>query len=556
MLIKAYDSLLADIRRLTGRPLGSPVDLTMSWVLIEAPKLDKELLQYLEGNRDSIPTFPEWLMPLWDAFISNNRDAGILQMLRTVLVFGYKAEFEPDEKQLQEGQKAFEEANQGCCLWGSSFTNEELYPQVFDEARRLVSSVISRCNWTEAIPCHGPGAVFPRRSASTKGDFAVYTPLTRFYPYDVHFNAIHESGWSDLTSTAVEHDLISCKMVAVPKDSRGPRLICVHPSEAVWIQQGQRHVLENAIEHHRLTSGRINFRDQTVNGRLALQASRDRGFVTIDLKEASDRISSVLVQYLFGYAYQFLNSSRASTCRLLDGSVVGLSMYAPMGNATTFPVESLCFWSLVRAGILCRHGQYCDDVYVFGDDIVVPTKYYEGAIYGLVSAGMIPNFGKTFRKGLFRESCGVDAFNGIDVTPLRCKVRHVVSYSDAESLCDLAKRSRIRGFSDLSAFLYSVVAKRFGRLSLTNNPNASGLIEYTDYDFGKLLLMEPRVRFNTRLHVWQVPYRRRVRTLEVRTADAWWHLQDSLPWNVVPEELKCVRSSMTELPMHSRVNVD
>jgi hypothetical protein len=36
----------------------------------------------------------------------------------------------------------------------------------------------------------------------------------------------------------VHADIIEAKLIAVPKDSRGPRLICVHPAESIWIQQG------------------------------------------------------------------------------------------------------------------------------------------------------------------------------------------------------------------------------------------------------------------------------------------------------------------------------
>ena len=528
ILVKTYYSLLVDISRLTGIHLDLPDDFDLSWVLLSGPVLDKEVLQYLEGNRAE-PDFPEWLKPLWKAFIVNNNDAGILQCMRTLLVFGYKAEFEPTKEQLEKAQKAFEEANQGVGVWESSFKNGDSCYPMFREARRLVGLVIGRINWSEITPSHGPGAVYPSHSPCDKGNFNIYAPIEAHYPYDSYFNSLTLSGWDDLMSHREINEEIHCKLVAVPKDSRGPRLICVHPKEAIWIQQGQRRVLEKAITHHPLTRGFINFDDQGVNGRLAMSSSEDREFCTIDLKEASDRIGFSLVTYLFGYAAKLLSCSRASHVKLLDGRLLELQCFAPMGNALTFPVESLVFWSLARAGILSRYGQYCNDVYVFGDDIIVPTKFYEGAIGGLISAGLIPNESKTFRKGFFRESCGVDAYHGKDVTPLRMKVRGVNSYSDGESLCDLAKRLRIKGFTDTSSCLYSAVSRWFGsRLSITNNPNCQGLIEYDRYDLGTILRYEPRAYFEPRYHTWVVPYRKRVRTIEVRPTDAWWHLQDSL----------------------------
>jgi hypothetical protein len=544
MILKAYSSLLADISRLTGIHLDLPDDFDLFWVQISGPKLDKDVLSYLEKSsyleEQTVniipPAIPEWLMPLWvriqECRVDEMYDtAGVhLGYLRTLLGFGYKAEQAPTYEQLQEAQKAFEEANLGVGLWNSVFDNTEVPDPMFREARRLVSRVISRVDWFEIIPSYGPGAVFPRRIPCEKGDFSIYTPIEAFYPYDKYFNCVHNLGMADLLkSDHTTYDKITCRMVAVPKDSRGPRLICVHPSEAIWIQQGQRRVLEQAIEKSPLTAGKINFRDQSVNGSLAMSSSIDREYCTLDLKEASDRIGLSLVRYLFGkHAASILESTRASQVVLLDNRLVDLQMFAPMGNCLTFPVESLVFWSLVRAGILSKYGVNCTEVYVFGDDIVFPTKYYDGAINGLIRAGLIPNIGKTFRKGFFRESCGVDAFHGINVTPHRVRVGSINSYSDAESVCDLAKRLRIDGFSDTSACLYSAVSKRFGRLSLTNNPNCQGVVEYVNYDLGDVLRYEDRVLYDSWLQVYCVPYRSRTRTLEVLVTHAWWHVQDSL----------------------------
>lgn len=531
-LVKVYYRLLADISRLTGVRMDLPVDFDESWILVKGPQLDKQVLQYLEGNRDSYPELPEWLMPLWESFISNNKDYGsILRYLRTVLVFGYKAEYEPTYDQLQDAQKAFKSANMEVGGWCDYFDNSEYHRRpLFQEAKRLVSRVVSRGNLDELIPSHGPGAVFPSHRASDKSKFSICAPICAHYPYDSNFNCLPSLGLDDLLSSDKDsYDEIHAKLVAVPKDSRGPRLICVHPKEAIWIQQGQRRIIEQCITSHPLTRGKINFTDQGINGSLALSSSFSRGFTTIDLKEASDRVGRSLVRHLFGdYYYGKISCSRASHVRMLDGSLVELNMWAPMGNCLTFPVESLVFWALVRAGIRCRHGQHCDDVYVFGDDIIVPTDLYDGAIYGLCSAGLIPNEAKTFRKGFFRESCGVDAYLGKDVTPYRMRVRTVTSYSDAESASDLAKRLYQAGFRETPAYLYRLIRQRCGPLAITNDPHCQGLVEYTDYDFGKILRYCNRMRYNSSLQRWEVPCRKLIRTTEVLKHHAWWHVQDSL----------------------------
>jgi len=531
LVVSSFHRLLVDVRCLSGLPLGTPDDMTYDWLLKQGPLLDKEVLAYIEGNRAENPDLPEWIKPLWESFISF-KDARYLRWLRQLLVFCYKVEHEPTSKQLEEAQATFEETDDTVGIWDSAFSKHDL-SAVCRSARQYVGSVIYRINWSEITPSHGPGSVFPPRLPSEKSKFrTLYTGIQEKYPFDQYYCGI-PSFWD---AVMVKEDGllqlktdIQAKLTAVPKDSRGPRLICVHPAESIWIQQGQRLLLEHAITKSPLTRGKINFTDQTVNGNLALISSKSGYLCTLDLKEASDRVSCKLVQALFGdYAYEWLSCARASSIQLLDGRVRGLKKWAPMGNALCFPVQSLVFFSLVRAGIRCRYGVNCDDIYVFGDDILFPSKYYEGAIQGLVMAGLVPNMAKTFRKGLFRESCGVDAYNGIDVTPLRMKKTDVSSAQDALSLLNLAKRLRIAGFEHCSSFLYSLVRKRWGMLPLCNNPDAQGFVEYVDRDLGWLLLYEPKLRFRRGVHQWSVPTRLvRDRLMSVSMGD-WYHLQDAL----------------------------
>jgi len=474
----------------------------LSWVLVEGPKLDKTLLQFLENDGLEQPIFPPWLSPLWDLFIAN-RDADILRDLRQILVFCYKAEFEPTKSQLDFAFAKFISTDEVVGVWNKYFLSTLQTSHVFRSARQYVGAVVYRINWSNISPSHGPGAVFPPCAPCDKSKFdTIYESIQAEYPFDQFFCGI-PSFWDAAMRVGsprllTETNRIVSKVSAVPKDSRGPRLICVHPKGAIWIQQGQRRLLEQAIATNRLTSGKINFTDQKINGSLALQASKSREYLTLDLSEASDRIGCELVNFLFGGASRWLNSARSDYYQI--GNVVRrFHKYAPMGNCNIFPIQSLIFWSLVRAGIRCRHGVNCDDIYVFGDDIVLPTKYYDAAIYALTMAGLVPNMDKTFRKGFFRESCGVDAYNGIDVTPLRLRRSGITSIQDAVSVCDLAKRLRLKQFHICSAYLYSQVNvflerllknKRYGRilrtrgkysgiLPLCSNPNAQGLYEYT-----------------------------------------------------------------------------
>lgn len=529
MLIKTYRHLLVDIVDHTGIHLDAPDDLTLSWVLSEAPKLDKQLLMWLEDGELEQPSFPDWLLPLWEAFLEKF-DEGILKSLRQLLVFCYKAEFESSIEQDEVALRGFIDTDLSIDTWNEYFKSH-LQDPLFREARRLVGLVIHKANWSEISPSHGPGAVFPPRKPCFKSDFnTIYDSIQNLYPFDQFFHGLPSFWWENLVDK--DHkiqtsDKIVCHLTAVPKDSRGPRLIAVHPAEAIWIQQGQRRILERCITNNPLTRHCINFDDQSINGNIALVSSKTKGFVTLDLKEASDRLSNVLVHYLFGDAHRFFDASRAGyvTGLRIDG-VHELRKFAPMGNCLTFPVQSLVFWALVRSGIRCHYGFDCNDIYVFGDDIVYPSKYHTGALNALIRAGLVPNMSKTFRLGSFRESCGVDAFNGINITPYRMKAPSITSYSDAVSFCDLAKRLRLGGFHHCSSYIYSKVRAFMGKLHLSNNPLTQGIFEYVSTR--EFLLYEKSHRFNDDLQRWES----RVALLKPAKASLsshdWYHVQDSL----------------------------
>jgi hypothetical protein len=451
-----------------------------------------------------------------------------------LLVFCYKAEFEPSLEQKESAFKAFFETEEVVGIWNQYFERkleEGSVPLTISEARKLVSSVIYRIDWRELTPKHGPGAVYPPRKPEHKSRFLdMYRSIQEFYPYDQFFYGL-PSFWEDIMVNEsrgkvreVEH--IVCSLTCVPKDSRGPRLICVHPAESIWIQQGQRELLERAISRHRLAGKAIRFDDQTVNQEQARLSSISRDLVTLDLREASDRIGMSLVSYLFGSASRYLECSRAVAVHA-NSSIKPLHKFAPMGNCLTFPVQSLVFWALVRSGIKCRYGIDCDDIYVFGDDILFPSKYYDGALYGLCLAGLLPNMSKTFRHGSFRESCGMDAYKGHSVTPHRIRVRGLNSVSDANSICTLAKAMRVDGYTVVPAYLYAQVRKWAGWLPLGNNLHTQGLYEYVP-SFVSLLKYEPSLRYAKGLQRWET----RVRLVKCGTCtapvDDWYHLQDSL----------------------------
>lgn len=162
----------------------------------------------------------------------------------------------------------------------------------------------------------------------------------------------------------------------------------------------------------RLLAFGVDLRDQTRNQNLARIGSIDGSIATIDLTSASDMEAIELVYHLLplDWARAFARA-RTGHIRLPDGSRLTLEKFSSMGNGYTFPLESLVFWAL--AGAVAGYEQTS----VFGDDIIVPSRYYEEVVEVLVACGFKPNLQKSYSTGPFRESCGADWFRGSNVRP-------------------------------------------------------------------------------------------------------------------------------------------
>jgi len=485
-----YISLLADVASQSGFSEIRGSYEGLQWCLNEAPKLEKYILECIEtGCELSLECFPRWLARI---AVASVMDAKQLRLLRQLLLFCYKASVTHDNEKTEIAFQSFIETNHAVGRFGSSFS--ERSPYLLASARRHAQSVLYKFRPKALRPSHGPGAV----TTSKEKWRHLYSTMECIYPFSdwfaLYLNRDHLAHWDSLE----EHDTIKAKLIAVPKDTRGPRLICVHPAEAIWIQQGVRRELERTISLQRASKGpwpcgHIHFDDQTNNGRISLLSSLSRRYATIDMKEASDRISDVLVQTLFGDMYKYFGCCRAQKFvipryKSVRNYTEDLHSYAPMGNATTFPVQSLVFWAICVAS-LQRHGFHQPGaVFVFGDDIIIPSEVAPYVIDDLESFGLLVNRTKSFWRGAFRESCGVDAFNGIDVTPVRWKTtvdaEHV---ADLQSLSDIAMRLRIAGYEEAATTTYYTLRRRLSNISgkqlfLTNNVNHGGIAELSFND--------------------------------------------------------------------------
>lgn len=209
------------------------------------------------------------------------------------------------------------------------------------------------------------------------------------------------------------------RFTTVPKDCEKDRGIAVEPSINLFYQLGLGRALRRALLKARLDL--VN--GQRIHRRVAEWASVKKFAATIDLSNASDTICRVLVELLLPRRwFEALNSLR-SPKTFINGRWVLLEKFSSMGNGFTFELETLLFAAISEAALrLCGQPHWLGrDVFVFGDDIIVPTQGASTVIAALRLLGFTPNVGKTFVDGPFRESCGGDYFEGVDVRPFFLK---------------------------------------------------------------------------------------------------------------------------------------
>jgi hypothetical protein len=305
--------------------------------------------------------------------------------------------------------------------WNSSYTGV-YQTNVLRKAKKFLSKLLAQFNPYDIIPAHGPGVVSTKEKLWNKYVFRnVPERVLTHFPLDQYFytNLGHVS--HELPKfLATSSNESPAQVILVPKDSRGPRLISAEPLYLQWIQQGVSRSLVKLVESHPLTKGRVNFTDQEPNRQAALKGSSDNSISTLDLAEASDRVSLGLIRLLFPEPLLgVLEAVRSQSTRLPDGNVIPLGKHAPMGSALCFPILALTCYAILRASAPDKDAE--KSILVYGDDVIVRRDYSQHAIEQLTYFGLEINQTKSCISGSFKESCGMDAFLGENVTPVRLK---------------------------------------------------------------------------------------------------------------------------------------
>lgn len=208
-------------------------------------------------------------------------------------------------------------------------------------------------------------------------------------------------------------DVVPAKLSFVPKNAKTKRATCTEPSLNTVLQKGI-----GTWMVHLLKRAGIDIKDQTLNAEFAWLGSVLGGIATLDLDSASDTICYWLVKFLLPAEwFTLLNAARSTMVRITGHGIYRQEKFCSMGNGFTFPLETLIFWALTAA---CCEGRL-SEISVYGDDIVCPSEFTSDVRDLFTLSGFVISTTKSFSEGPFRESCGRDYYNGVDVRPFNQK---------------------------------------------------------------------------------------------------------------------------------------
>jgi hypothetical protein len=302
----------------------------------------------------------------------------------------------------------------------------------------LFTQVSRKIALGEILPKHGPGATADRLKGNQKYNQTEWTrrledifPAAGFLLPNWNFlDNLNSVNWLE---PGAERPV---RVITVPKTLKTPRIIAIEPTAMQYVQQGILEAFTECIDADDNARAFIRWKSNVPNQRLARRGSLSGNLATLDLSEASDRVSNQLVrEMLFDHpiladAVDASRSRRAEVPVHNGKKVIRLAKFASMGSALCFPMESLVFMTVIFLGIQdeLRRPINPDDiksfkgqVRVYGDDIIVPVRFVRSVVSKLETFGFKVNASKSYWTGKFRESCGKDYYAGHDVSVVRVR---------------------------------------------------------------------------------------------------------------------------------------
>jgi len=329
----------------------------------------------------------------------------------------------------------------------------------------------------EVLPKHGPGGTADKLRGNAKFRQSTWPIRLETY-FPLGENVIPNWRFSDQLAAVdyLEPEAeIPVKVISVPKTLKTPRIIGMEPTAMQYAQQGLLTIILKELERDYLTDSLLGFDDQTPNQRMAREGSLSGELATLDLSDASDRVSNQLVRALFANHPHLLGAVDACRSRKADvpgWGVQRLAKFASMGSALTFPVEAMVFLTIVILGIsrelslpLNRRTLFKElsgQVRIYGDDIIIPSKWVHTVVRELELFGARVNTSKSYWSGKFRESCGREYYAGQDVSIVKVRQPLPTRRRDATgviSTVSLRNQLRIAGYEEPVEYLDSTMWK-------------------------------------------------------------------------------------------------
>lgn len=342
---------------------------------------------------------------------------------------------------------------------------------------------------------HGKGSVSDARRSADKFAFPSWSrrlDLVYDYPSFGEVNYSHTD--DDKHYCDVKHS----KLIAVPKDFSKPRLIASEPTANQWCQQIMLKWLTTRFKET-FIGAYVDLNNQHKSQVLVLDASKSQAYATVDLSSASDRLSAWVIERYFRKNATILAAIQASRTPLLNDPLTGklyfTKKFATQGTALTFPIQTLVFLTAALTACKWDGKTRIEGLRVYGDDIIIPVEGYFRLFVLLHALGLKVNDDKSFYRGKFRESCGMDAYNGFDVTP--SKPRQVAATGPESTLAciDVSNNLFEKGMWNLSAALIADLNDRH-LLPITRVGSGDlGLTSFCGDDYSRL-----KVRWNSDLH--------------------------------------------------------
>jgi len=438
----------------------------------------------------------------------------IVEAIRQICLLFKKVEIDCTSERTQSALDAFVELEHSF----QQFKPEPEISEAFTSVSRVLwTPIIGSIELSELDPQHGPGSTAEGISGNQKylwrrwhDRLEPYFPLLgSAYPLGTELDS-KELEFVSIISTEEEQPV---KVTPVPKTLKSPRIIAIEPVCMQYAQQGIRNLLYEKIENHWLTSGHVNFRDQGVNQSLAISASSTGRLATIDLSDASDRVPRELALEMFSMHPDLqaaIDACRSDSAELPDGRLVSpLGKFASMGSALCFPVEAMYFYTICIVALLRAQNlpvtlrnifKVSRGVHVYGDDIIVPTTYATIVLDYLHKYNCKVNPNKTFLSGSFRESCGVDAFKGIPVTPVYIRRMRPKDKRQAKEIISWVATSNLfykKGYWRTTAYMRKCIDALVGPLPyVSENSPALGYTSFLGYQSVE--------RWNSNLHRFEI----------------------------------------------------